>query len=1110
MTTQRIEPFDLLAELPTGTAVLEASAGTGKTYTIAALVVRYVAEGVATLDEMLVITFGRMASQELRERVRRQLVDASHALADPSSVGDDAFLRFLTGVGAAELRERRKRVSDALASFDAATIATTHQFCQLVLRSLGIAGDTDARATLVENLDELVIEVVDDLYLREFGQLTEKPPFDRATALRLARAAVGDPQATLAPKGTDPAGTQAARVGFAQLVRDEMERRKRRLGILSYDDLLSRLARALQPEESPARERMRRRWQIVLVDEFQDTDPVQWAVLDRAFRGHSTLVLIGDPKQAIYAFRGGDIFTYLEARKQADTIQTLTTNWRSDEPLVTALQVLTRNAALGDPAITVHEVGARHQGSRLSGVPRPEPLRLRVVQAAGFQTNQSGTVKMDQLRPYLAEDLADDVARLLRPDATYDGEPLAAGDVAILMSSLRHAPLYQAALAKRGVPSVQSGGTSVLVTRAGDEWLALLEALEQPQRTGRIRAVALTSFLGRSPQELDEGGDDLTDELAEQVRRWLDLMRGRGVAAVHESLISNGLAARVLARPQGERLLTDLNHLGQVLHEVAHRENLGLVALLSWLRGERRVAAKSNERTRRLDTDAKAVQLITIHGSKGQQYPVVYLPELFNCWPGKDTEYLFHDEDGRRTLDLGGGGVPPQALAESAGEELRLTYVALTRAQSQVVTWFAPSWDAGHSGLTRLLFGRNADEAAVPDTVTRGPSDFEALAQLQQWQEQGALSVEISEVARVSTNLVMPPPGPLANRSFDRTVDTAWRRTSYSGLIRAEEQLATHGSDSEPEVEGTVDEEGEALEGAFEPIASSPATEQDLPSPMNDLPAGATFGSLVHAVLEHADPKAADLAAELRARVVEEQQWWSVDATPEAIADALVPMHLTSLGPLADHTRLVDIGLDQRLRELDFEFPMAGGDGADGARIPLSAIAGVLRRHLATDDPMRTYADRLESPSLGQQLLRGYLSGSIDVVLRIGAEPRYLVVDYKTNKLGSPGEPLTALDYTPEAMTEAMLHSHYPLQAILYSVVLHRYLRWRQPGYDPEQHLGGILYLYLRGMCGPDTPVVDGNPCGVFSWRPPAAMVVELSDLLDGRITGRPAAEAAS
>ncbi len=226
------------------------------------------------------------------------------------------------------------------------------------------------------------------------------------------------------------------------------------------------------------------------------------------------------------------------------------------------------------------------------------------------------------------------------------------------MSSLKHAHLFQQQLHDRGVPSVVSGGSNVLATEAGDQWLTLLEALEQPQRTGRIRSLGLTAFVGHSPAALDSGGDDLTDELAEQVRGWLDLFRSRGIAAVHESLVADGLAARVLARPQGERLLTDLDHLGQVLHEVSHREGLGLVALLDWLRTERRVADRSKERTRRLDTDATAVQLLTIHGSKGLQFPVVYLPLAFDCWPGNETEHLFHADDGRRTLDLGGGGDP--------------------------------------------------------------------------------------------------------------------------------------------------------------------------------------------------------------------------------------------------------------------------------------------------------------------------------------------------------------------------------------------------------------------------------------------------------------------
>lgn len=196
---------------------------------------------------------------------------------------------------------------------------------------------------------------------------------------------------------------------------------------------------------------------------------------------------------------------------------------------------------------------------------------------------------------------------------------------------------------------------------------------------------------------------------------------------------------------------------------------------------------------------------------------------------------------------------------------------------------------------------------------------------------------------------------------------------------------------------------------------------------------------------------------------------------------------------------MVDFSFADRLRELDFEIPMGGGDGA-GAGLPLAAFAAAIRTHLPESDPMRAYADKLEAPSLGEQLLLGYLSGSIDVVLRVpGADgPRFVVVDYKTNTLGEPGRPLTALDYTPAKVADAMLHSHYPLQALLYSVVLHRYLRWRLADYDPEQHLGGVLYLYLRGMVGPGTPVVDGVPCGVFSWQPPVALILELSALLDG------------
>src|SRR3954447_9352963 len=483
-----MDSFDLAGPLPTGTTLLEASAGTGKTFTVAALVARYVAEEGVPLDQLLVITFGRAASQELRERVREQLVHAERALADPASADrEHPVLAALLDADTTEVALRQRRLHDALASFDAATIATTHQFCQTVLRSLGVAGDSDTGATLVESLDELVVEVVDDVYLRRFGQLTDTPPFGRDAALSLARTVVGDAHAELASVDDLESGA-GARVAFAREVREEVDRRKRRLGILSYDDLLGRLADALTDDDAPARTRMRQRWRIVLVDEFQDTDPKQWEVLDRAFSGHATMVLIGDPKQAIYAFRGGDVATYLAAAETATTRATLGTNRRSDAALVETLQVVLRGAALGDERIVVRPVTAAHAGSRLAGAPSPAPFRIRHVRRTGLKQVKGDVIQVDAAREHIAHDCAADIAALLASDATWDGEGIAAGHVAVLVGEWSQAELVRRALSERGIPAVVGGGTKLLTSPAADEWLCLLEALEQPHRAGRVRA----------------------------------------------------------------------------------------------------------------------------------------------------------------------------------------------------------------------------------------------------------------------------------------------------------------------------------------------------------------------------------------------------------------------------------------------------------------------------------------------------------------------------------------------------------------------------------------------------------------------------------------------
>lgn len=334
-------------------------------------------------------------------------------------------------------------------------------------------------------------------------------------------------------------------------------------------------------------------------------------------------------------------------------------------------------------------------------------------------------------------------------------------------------------------------------------------------------------------------------------------------------------------------------------------------------------------------------------------------------------------------------------------------------------------------------------------------------------------------------------------RQIGRTIDLTWRRTSYSALTAAAHDAYLSSYTSDPD-------EPPLAEDAFPP---EPVDDSELPlgsgatgpsqllevSPMAALPGGVAFGSLVHAVFETFDPGATEARDSLSAIVAQQSARMPVaGVTVDELTTALLPGLVTPLGDLTGGRTLSDIAASDRLAELDFELPL--GRGFVGAK--LGDVGQLLRRHLRPTDPLISYADALDDPVLGDDQLRGFLTGSIDAVLRV--DGRYVVVDYKTNRLAPPGVELTLGHYTAKSMAKAMIESHYPLQALLYAVALHRMLRWRQPGYDAERHLGGIGYLFVRGMAGSTTPVVDGMPTGVFSWHPPAGLVTALSNLLAG------------
>ncbi|RVW02702.1 UvrD-helicase domain-containing protein [Rhodococcus xishaensis] len=1100
MTTETVPTlsengFGLFAPLPTGTTVLEASAGTGKTYAIVGLAARFVAEEDIDLSQLLLVTFSRAATKELRERTRERFTTAAAGLADPTAArtSDDPLVAHLANADAEEVARRRRRLMQALSDFDAGTIVTTHSFCQRMLDGLGIAGERDPDAVLVEEAEDLVEDVIADLYVRHFGRADTRAL--RPTEARAAaRAAIFDPQAALAPEDAD-GGRAGDAVAFASAVREETQRRKRLAGIRDFDDLPALLHGVLTDAEhgEAACRRVRERYRVVLVDEFQDTDPQQWGILRAAFHGHSTLVLVGDPKQAIYAFRGAEVLSYLDAVHAADHRQELACNWRSDADLVAALHYLHGGATLGHRDIVVHAVDAANSGSRLHGAP---PLRVRHLPRAGAgRLNNSGFPAVGRLRERVADDVAADIVRLLDGGALLelDGarRPVEPGDIAILAGTNAQIALVQQSLDGAGVPSVLAGGSSVFETPAAHHWLRVLQALEQPHRPDRVRLAALTPLFGWTAERIDSARDDLVATVGGRLRDLSALFAQSGFAALFEQLATQTeLEKRLLAAASGERILTDLRHIAQLLGAVAVDESLGLAALTGWL-SDRIEDPKSGggDRSRRLDSDAAAVQLATVHASKGLEYPIVYVPFAWSTGRYSDkNRLLLHDESGRRILDIGGEGSPGygdrrrRRDAEAAGEDLRLLYVALTRAQCQLVLWWAPAYGTSEGPLHRIMFGRSAGEAEVPQKAGV-PEDPDVARHLSQWAAAAPIPVTAEAVgAEPAPQLSWTPPqhgsGELAAAVFDRALDDGWRRTSYTALTASAHEHP--GAVSEAEDPGKDDE-------PEEPALVSPVAAGGIPSTMNDMPYGAMFGTLVHEILEHVDTAADDLETELLRHCRESVEARMAQVDPQALAEALLPVLRT---PLAGGGTLAGVMPRDRLPELDFEFPLAGGEDPAALEVTLHRIVELLRRHLPPDDVLAPYADKLEA--LDPAPLRGYLTGSIDAVLRVsGPEgPQFVVVDYKTNRL-APGE-LSTADFTRDAMAKEMMRSHYPLQAMLYAVALHRYLRWRLPGYHPATHLGGVQYLFVRGMVGPETP--DG--AGVFDWDPPAQLVVELSDLL--------------
>ena len=894
----------------------------------------------------------------------------------------------------------------------------------------------------------------------------------------------------------------------ARAARLRLERRQ-----LDFGDLLTKVRDGLAgPGGGALAAQLRLRWRAALVDEFQDTDPVQAEIFRRIFRqGGLPLVLVGDPKQAIYGFRGADLHSYLSAAREADQRAGLEANWRSDAGLIQALNLLFAHERFPDqrgaflqPAIQARPVQPSGRADERALVLEGRELpALLVLQA---EQDRLSKPRAGQL---VCRHLAQLLSRLLRPSPggltgwrrRPDGgelDPVQGREIAVLVRTNHQGRAVAEALADVGLASIQSGQESVWQSDEASEMTRFLVAMARPADTGAARALLagpLAGALGATPAEalLSTG---LLERLQGELHRALQEARGTGLATALAALLERlGWPETLLGLRRGERRLVNWQHLLDLLRleEATGWSDPAEMALRLHLR--RSEPAAQEETELRLESEENLVRVLTQHKCKGLEFPLVICPFLW-AGPRKADVFgaaLLHDAEGQARLAPHSRPLPPsdtdarEMADEALAETLRLAYVALTRARSQVLL-YSLSGNSSHNepgALNWLLSPDLPPEHAAPGTreAWKGLDKGGAALQEAAWralaaEAPGHLGVELLP-GPLSGGMPMEAggttgkegaAGDLAARPFLGQVLVGERTSSFTSLM-----TGAHADERRDEW--------------FGPEAEIAGELDDAPEGDDDrdwrarFPRGARAGTCLHKVLEAADFTVTDAAAlealcrrELRAHGLDGQL---APGTARWLREVLE-------APLDERGfRLSGLASGRRVAELEFHLPVDG--------LAAGALEELSRRHGLLDPARLGVTDGELRGQLGQAaqvgargLPAGFLKGFID--LCHVQEERWWVLDWKSNHLGA-----RAACYTREVMLAEMTRSGYFHQALLYLTALHRHLGRTLPGYDPDRHLGGLRYLFLRGI----DPESAGT--GVFTDRPPLELVLELDRALGGR-----------
>lgn len=1186
--------------------LVEASAGTGKTYNIQNVYLRLILHHQLTTQQILVVTFTNAATQELRERLRKALLECSYCIdSPPSAVPGDEERRARAAIALANPnadahvnRELKRRLQIALMDFDSAAIFTIHGFCKRVLERYAFECGHDPDAELTTEQGGIIREACQDWWRKNaYGEKPDPVPFESiGDLLQLVATAYNNPIATL--KGSaipdtpelrklveaceqvqigrlgaeftwSPAGqlikgkkkqelidispirdafanhsckltdvgkelanaheeSLAAKVAlvirsisdksggsdakaFASAVKDvaadandnmqltlqadiagkiarDIRRRIRDRSALTYDAMLVNVRSALQSKETGPhlRNLLRNEFKAALIDEFQDTDQVQYDIFWSLFSSNpaadkepSPLVFVGDPKQAIYGFRGGDIFTYYRAKKEireADQ-HSLGTNHRSEKNFVSGINELFEDKPPNDFTFLNENVPystplgsngiAPNKELLIGGNSDEKPIKLWSLASAEPHADWPAYV-------------AQEVVRILQcHDQKIGDKPISPRQIAVLVMRHDQAKAVQEALVAANVNATRQANGNIFDTEDARRFALLMQAMSESRSARNIRSALASGLL---PCALDQIAafkeETATPSPApatgqqpggsqEQFEDWVHVFRTAGERWQNESFMRGfqylarelNVFQHIARQPDGDRRLSELRHLIELTHQAAREMRLGPVALLRWFERQlnedlRDHAGEDDDATPRIADDSDAVNIMTVFRSKGLQFPIVFAPTL---WALKSeaknsrAPTLKYHKDHSLILDLDTKSSLGQILAlrENLEENIRKIYVALTRAVNRVYLFQSEeNSDAEKYALAHLL-NRLPDDPAHIERV----DDLIAPTKNKWWGPQ------------------KPDPDSLSTRAFPGGVDKRHGHESFSSL-------ATHRA---------IISEARDVDAATEEAS---ATEEITVTPIFAIPGGAKLGECWHEIFEHIDFQASpDAIAEITNRTLDKYRICP-EAKPEQsqpIQDALKArreaVHTmishtldVPLGPTA--FRLRDIPLSCRRSEMEFDFSL---HSSSNRRV--NGIADVLDTHWTTSARNEGLISYLRER--GQQIARGFMTGFMDLVFE--RDGKFYIVDWKSNQLSRHVE-----NFGQQGLAAEMLAHSYYLQYMIYTVALHGFLSSRLKGYDYDRHFGGVFYLFLRG--------IDGKTDrGVFTDRPSKELTLALSNFFGGQ-----------